>query len=122
MSIQKDKEGAPGGDAQATRDDLGWAGKSAVHDLEKSVDLPGGVRLKDIPDAAPLPEFKPSDTRYEVVGLIGDLQPARTRECFEQRRDIIAKLPIANPALLQNVPGQNVKIKLRRDPQMSAVI
>ena len=38
------------------------------------------------------------------------------------RDHVIAKFSVADPALLQNVPGQNVEIKLRRDPQMSAVI
>ena len=58
----------------------------------------------------------------EIVGLIGDLQPARARKCFKQRPDIITKLAVADSALLQNVPGENVKVKLRRYPQMSAVI
>jgi len=57
-----------------------------------------------------------------MVGFIGDLQPARARKRFEQRRDIIAKFAVADSALLQNVPGQNVKIKLRRDPQVPAII
>ena len=48
----------------------------------------------------------------EIVGLIGNLQPARARKRFKQRRDVIAKLPVADPALLQNVPGKNIKIKL----------
>src|SRR5437016_13164866 len=58
----------------------------------------------------------------EIVGLIGDLQPAGPRKCFKQRPNIITKLAVADSALLQNVPGQNVKVKLRRYPQMSAVI
>src|SRR5437667_11948833 len=58
----------------------------------------------------------------QMMGLIGDLQPAGARKRFEQRPDIIAKLSVADPALLQNVPSQNVKVKLRRDPQMPAVI
>jgi len=57
-----------------------------------------------------------------MVGFIGDLQAARARKRFEQRRYIIAKFAVADSALLQNVPGQNVKIKLRRDPQVPAII
>ena len=51
-----------------------------------------------------------------------NLQLARMRKRLKQRCDIVAQLSIADPALLQNVPGENIKIKLRRDPQMSAVI
>jgi hypothetical protein len=50
------------------------------------------------------------------------LHPARARKRFQQRRDVVAELAVADSALLQNVPGQNVKIELRRYPQMSAVI
>src|ERR1700747_609093 len=56
----------------------------------------------------------------EMVGLVGDLQPARARKCFKQRRDIIAQFAVTDPALLQDVPGQNVKIKLGRYPQVPA--
>jgi hypothetical protein len=52
----------------------------------------------------------------------GNLQLARARKRLKQRRDIIAQFPVADPALPQNVPGQNVKIKLRRDPQMPTMI
>src|SRR5712671_3030166 len=51
-----------------------------------------------------------------------DYLMAFARESFEQRRDIIAKLAVADPALLQDMAGQNVKIKLRRYPQLSAVV
>ena len=69
--------------------------------------------------------------RYEHIGnillspmidLVRHLQLVRPRERFEQRADIITKLAVANPALLQNVAGKNIKIKLRRYPQMAAVI
>src|SRR5439155_12403547 len=59
---------------------------------------------------------------HALIDFIGDLQPVRARKRFEQRRHVIAKLPVADSALLQDVPGQNVKVKLRRYPQMSAVI
>jgi hypothetical protein len=52
----------------------------------------------------------------------GNLQLARTRKRFKQRCDIVAQLSIADSTLLQNVPGQNIKIKLRGNSQMSAVI
>src|SRR5262249_14200289 len=58
----------------------------------------------------------------QLMGFIGDLQPAGARKRLEQRRDVIAKLAVADPALLQHVPGEHVKIKLRGYPQMSAVI
>ena len=58
----------------------------------------------------------------DIVGLIGDLQPARMRKRFKQRRDIIAKFSVADFALLQNMPGKNVKIKLGRYPQVPAMI
>ena len=56
-----------------------------------------------------------------AASVLRHLQPVRARKSFEQRRDVIAQFAIADPALLQNVPGQNIKIKLRRYPQMSAV-
>ena len=57
-----------------------------------------------------------------IIDLVRKLQPVRARKRFKQRCDIIAQIAVADPALLQNVPGQNIKIKLRRNPQMSAVI
>src|SRR5438093_13750614 len=57
-----------------------------------------------------------------IIDLVRHLQLVRARKSFQQRSDIITELAIANPALLQNMPGQNVKIKLRRYPQMPAVI
>src|SRR5437899_10010871 len=56
-----------------------------------------------------------------IVDLVRQLQLVRARKSFEQRPDIVAKLAVADPALLQNVPGQNIKIKLRRNPQVSAI-
>src|SRR5439155_17445279 len=49
-----------------------------------------------------------------MIDLVRHLQPARARKRFKQRSDIIAKFAVADSALLQNVAGQNVKIKLRR--------
>jgi len=57
-----------------------------------------------------------------IANLVGNLQLIGARERFKQRRDIIAKLAVADSALLQDMPGKNVKIKLGRDPQMAAVI
>jgi len=48
----------------------------------------------------------------EMMGLVRNLQPARVRKTFEQGRDIIAKLSIADSALLQNVASEHVEIKL----------
>jgi len=55
------------------------------------------------------------------VVLLRHLQSIRARKSFEQRRHVIAKFAVADPALLQNVPGQNIKIKLRRNPEVSAI-
>src|SRR6266566_7813067 len=56
-----------------------------------------------------------------VIDLVGHLQPVRARKSFKQRRDVIAQFAITDPALLQNVTSQNIKIKLRRYPQMFAI-
>src|SRR5437764_10376070 len=58
----------------------------------------------------------------DMMSLIGNLQSARARKCFEQRRDIIAKLTVSDAALLQHVARQNIKVKLGRNTQMPAVI
>ena len=58
----------------------------------------------------------------EMMCLLGNLQPARARKCFQQRRDVIAKLSISDSALLQDVASEHVKVKLRRNPKMPAVI
>ena len=49
----------------------------------------------------------------QMMCLIRNLQPARVRKGLEHRRDVVAELSVADSALLQNVPGQNIKIKLR---------
>src|SRR5436305_14805134 len=56
-----------------------------------------------------------------MIDLVRHLQPVRARKSFKQRCDVIAKFAVADPALLQNVPGQNIKIKLRRYPEMFAI-
>src|ERR1700682_6091471 len=43
------------------------------------------------------------------------------RKRFQNRSDVIAKFTIGDAGLLENVPGQDVKIKLRRDLKMSGV-
>src|SRR5438046_3751874 len=58
----------------------------------------------------------------EMMCLLGNLDPARVRKCFQQRRDIIAKLPVPDSALLQDVASEYIKVKLRRDVQLAAVI
>src|SRR5439155_26538234 len=57
-----------------------------------------------------------------MMRLIGDLQSARVRKCFQQRRDVIAKLSVPDSALLQDVASEHVKVKLRRNPKMSALV
>ena len=44
------------------------------------------------------------------------------RKCFQQRRNVIAKLPVPDSALLQHVPSEHVKVELRRDVQLAAVV
>src|SRR6266550_5292976 len=56
-----------------------------------------------------------------MIDLVRYLHPVRARKSFKQRRDIIAKFAVADSALLQNVTGENIKIKLRRYPQMFAI-
>src|SRR6476469_1391445 len=58
----------------------------------------------------------------EMMCLLGNLKPARVRKRFQQRRNVIAKLSVPDSALLQDVASEHVKIKLRRDMQLAAVI
>ena len=58
----------------------------------------------------------------QMMCLLGNLHPARVRKCFQQRRDVIAKLPVPDSALLQDVASEYIKVKLRRDVQLAAVI
>src|SRR5262245_40753799 len=44
--------------------------------------------------------------------LVGNLEPAGPRKCFQQRGNIIAKLSVSDSALLQDVASEHVKIKL----------
>src|SRR5215203_6114730 len=47
----------------------------------------------------------------EMMCLVGNLHPARVRKCFQQRRDVVAKLSVPDSALLQDVPSKHVKVK-----------
>src|SRR5262245_7939876 len=58
----------------------------------------------------------------QMMCLVGNLEPVRVRKCFQQGGNIIAKLSISDSALLQNVPSKHVKIKLRRNPKMPAIV
>src|SRR5215467_11494228 len=49
----------------------------------------------------------------QMMCLLGNLEPARPRKCFEQRRNVIAKLSVADSALSQDVASEHIKIKLR---------
>src|SRR5881227_1816829 len=64
------------------------------------------------------PKAFASPDHFGVVNLVRALQLVRARESFEQRADIIAKLAITDPGLLQDVPSQDIKIKLGRDVEM----
>src|SRR6476620_8851174 len=57
-----------------------------------------------------------------MMCLLGNLEPTRMRKRFQQRRNVIAKLSVPDSALLQDVASEHVKIKLRRDVQLAAVI
>src|SRR5439155_16027295 len=58
----------------------------------------------------------------QMMRLIGDLQSACVGKCFQQRRDVIAKLAVADSALLQDVASEHIKVKLRRNPKMSVLV
>src|SRR6266576_5557944 len=58
----------------------------------------------------------------EMMCLLGNLEAARARKCFQQRRNVIAKLSVSDSALLQDVASEHVKVKLRRNPKMSALV
>src|SRR4029077_520236 len=58
----------------------------------------------------------------QMMCLVGNLHPARVRKCFQQRRDVIAKLPVPDSPLLQDVSSEHVKVKLRRNPKMATVV
>jgi hypothetical protein len=46
-------------------------------------------------------------------------QSVRARERFQKRRDIIAELAIGDTNVAENVPGQDIKIKMRRNPKLT---
>jgi hypothetical protein len=56
-----------------------------------------------------------------VLNRTWTLELIRARKSFEQRSDIIAKFTIADAGLLQDVSGENIKIELGRDVEMSRV-
>src|SRR4029077_10089705 len=58
----------------------------------------------------------------QMMCLVANLEPARVRKCFQQRRNIIAKLSVPDSALLQHMAGEHVKVKLRRNPKMATVV
>jgi hypothetical protein len=58
----------------------------------------------------------------QMMCLLGNPEPARVRKCFQQRRNVIAKLSVPDSALLQDVASQHVKVKLRGNPKMPAVV
>jgi hypothetical protein len=48
-------------------------------------------------------------------------QTARARERLEQRRDVIAQLPVGDPDIAQDMAGQDIKIKMGRDLELPCV-
>ena len=46
-------------------------------------------------------------------------QSVRARERFQKRGHIIAELAIRDPNIAKNVPGENVKVKMGRDPELA---
>src|SRR5437773_8175207 len=64
---------------------------------------------------------RPGESVLWRLDLVRALQLIRARKSFEQRADIIAKFAIANAGLLQDVPGENIKIELGRDVEMARI-
>src|ERR1700752_3687411 len=57
-----------------------------------------------------------------MIDVVGRLQLVSARKSLEQRPDVIAEFAIADSGLLQNVPGQDIKIKLRRNAKVASVV
>jgi hypothetical protein len=53
--------------------------------------------------------------------VAGRTQKVRARKGFKNRSNVVAKFSVADACLLQNVPSEHVKIKLRRDVQMAGL-
>jgi len=64
---------------------------------------------------------RPGESVLWRIDLVRALQLIRARKSFEQRADVIAKFAIANAGLLQDVPGENIKIELGRDVEMARI-
>src|SRR5262249_16212458 len=47
-----------------------------------------------------------------IVDLGRTLELVRARKSFQERSNVIAKFAVADSSLLQNVPGENIEIKL----------
>ena len=54
-------------------------------------------------------------------GHVRRAQTARARKRLEQRRDVIAELPVLDPDIAQDMARQDIKIKVRRDLELSRV-
>jgi hypothetical protein len=54
-------------------------------------------------------------------GEMRRLHPADPRERLEQRRDVVAQLPIRDPSLPQDMPREHVEVELRGDRKMPRV-
>src|SRR5712691_1298985 len=56
-----------------------------------------------------------------IFDVVRGQQSVGPRKSFQKRPDVIAKFPIDNASLLQNVPSEHVKIKLRRNAKLAGV-
>ena len=56
-----------------------------------------------------------------VVDLVRRTQLICSRKSFQERANVIGKFAITDASLLQNVPCEDVEIKLRRNAEMSGV-
>jgi len=55
------------------------------------------------------------------LGHVRRTQPARARERFEERRDVIAQFPVRNPDIAQDMARQDIKIKVRGNLEMPGI-
>ena len=56
-----------------------------------------------------------------IADLVRGLQSVRTRESFQERSDVVAEFSIDNSRLLQDMPGEHIEIKLRRNVEVPGV-
>src|SRR4051794_15720230 len=54
-----------------------------------------------------------------LTRLVRRAEAAGARKSFEQGTHVITELAISNPNIAENVPGQDIKIKVGRDLKMA---